>query len=391
MATKHQQDKGVSKRTFAQSSDIKSRDTYQYRLDMKKKGVRELEFLPYLQQILQNKFKDQNLTVSKSGGDALHWFLRHGELISREPDFIAKINGEETKIEFQMANETPKEFFDFKETKLGKKPKNKPRQPYTDRIFFYVVRDKNSYSFLTPKWIWENGSDRFISAWRSQGRSIPISVFLNQCRDGSESLRNILQLIDDKILLLEFQNEIIDIESDAISAQLQKLVDESVEFRIVPRSLEGIYYACFLMNRLNRYPDGSNTWLVYLSSFLNESISNLNFQRFMFSFDFLYFKCHQFAENERKIVGDVLSRSKSAVETRIDNYGVFRVDRNESQIEGTRRLLFSMNLLEDVMQDARFSFGFNFPQVRKIYEMIPDVSKLANEVREFYKSEKDHI
>lgn len=56
---------------YAQSSDIRSRSWLRYRHDMKKKAIAELEFLPFLQQILANRHGDATLRVRKHGGDAL--------------------------------------------------------------------------------------------------------------------------------------------------------------------------------------------------------------------------------------------------------------------------------------------------------------------------------
>ena len=59
---------------YAQSSDIRSRTWTQYRLDMKKKAIAELEFLPFLQRLLAARHNDSSVRVRKHGGDALLWF-----------------------------------------------------------------------------------------------------------------------------------------------------------------------------------------------------------------------------------------------------------------------------------------------------------------------------
>ena len=57
-----------SKTTYAQSSDIKSRSYRQYRYDMKKKAIAELEFLTVLQDLLKPA------KVEKHGADKHLWF-----------------------------------------------------------------------------------------------------------------------------------------------------------------------------------------------------------------------------------------------------------------------------------------------------------------------------
>ena len=59
------------KMVYAQSSDIRSRTYLEYRRDMKKKGIAELEFLPYLEGLLKERRGDDGLKVSKHGGDAV--------------------------------------------------------------------------------------------------------------------------------------------------------------------------------------------------------------------------------------------------------------------------------------------------------------------------------
>lgn len=54
-----------SKLTYAQSSDIKSRTWLAYRYDMKRKAIAELEFLPFLQDLLQERYQDNTVTVHK--------------------------------------------------------------------------------------------------------------------------------------------------------------------------------------------------------------------------------------------------------------------------------------------------------------------------------------
>jgi len=79
------------KSIYAQSSDIKSRTYLDYRKDMKRKAIAELEILDWLKTKLPSIFPEEKITVSKSGSDAFLWFLRQGG-ITREPDYTAKIN-----------------------------------------------------------------------------------------------------------------------------------------------------------------------------------------------------------------------------------------------------------------------------------------------------------
>lgn len=81
------------KTIYAQSSDIKSRTYLEYRKDMKKKAIAELEVLEWLGNKIKELYPKKQVKVYKSGGDKFLWFLRKGG-VTREPDFIADINDE---------------------------------------------------------------------------------------------------------------------------------------------------------------------------------------------------------------------------------------------------------------------------------------------------------
>ena len=95
----------ASKVTYAQSSDIKSRTFLEYRRDMKKKAIAELEFLPFLGQLLA-------------------------------PARVEKQRGE--------------------------------RRPHTDRKFFYVLKPLAQYAFVEPAWVMQHGKEGAVPAWGSR-------------------------------------------------------------------------------------------------------------------------------------------------------------------------------------------------------------------------------
>ena len=122
---------------YAQSSDIRSRTFLQYRHDMKKKAIAELEVMEWLEKLLSKKRKQQ-VSVSKSGGDKHIWFLRSGK-ISSAPDYEITIDGKSEFCEFQYAENGELNFFDFKVSKVGKM-KDGVREPHKDRKFVYIIK-----------------------------------------------------------------------------------------------------------------------------------------------------------------------------------------------------------------------------------------------------------
>jgi len=137
---------------YAQSSDIKSRTYLEYRKDMKRKAIVELEILEWLKNKVKELYPKKQVKVYKSGGDKFLWFLRKGG-ITREPDFIAEIDNEKIEFEFQYVNADEYNFyFNFKTSKLLDRKKQIKRTHF----LCMLSGAPNKYAILTAKWIKEN-------------------------------------------------------------------------------------------------------------------------------------------------------------------------------------------------------------------------------------------
>ncbi len=373
-----------SKIIYAQSSDIRSRTYLEYRRDMKKKAIAELEFMPFLQSVLSEKYEDEALAVSKHGGDAELWFGRDARQVTREPDYRAELGtGEQRLYEFQYAEESAKlNFFDFKLSKVGKKPANKPRIPHTDREFFYVVKPDNKFAFISPQWIMDKGKVGAVPAWGSrQAYRVPKDIFLQECVDGGTEMASVTQSSDNKNRILEFQHQFLDIENQRFSHQLQRVVDEEVLLKIVPRTLEGFYRVCYLLDKIQKTPDASGVWLVYLLSFFDSDMRTIDLARFIYSLDFLYFKCTDVKINELNAICPILKGAEEYILNRANDDGSFAADISESSIEGTRQVLFAVNLLEDIIQDAVVYWDADFPKIERIFQTLPDANRTASFIK----------
>ncbi len=377
--------KKTAKVLYAQSSDIRSRTYVQYRHDMKKKGIVELEFLPYLQDILIQRFGDESITVEKYGSDSRLWLLRPEGQLTQTPDYLAKQSGQELGFyEFQFATTSGTlDYFDFKVSKIGKKRRGvSSREPHADREIFYVICDENKFSIFTPKWVIENGTEDFVPAWRSQGYRVKREKFLPIFQDGGSDLRKVIQSVEDKQYLLEFQKQFLEKENERLAKKLQRVVDEEIVFKIVPRTLTGIYEVCYFMYKLDKKPDVPGMWLVYLATLFKDDLPSIEFAKFMFAFDFVYFKCDDFPENEKQVVKQAVAKATNFIERRVNaDNGRVSVDPQESLIEGTANIIFSVNLLEDIVQDAVVNFGVSLPCVNKIFQTLPNVTLVANVIR----------
>ncbi|MBE8158279.1 MAG: hypothetical protein HAW59_02655 [Betaproteobacteria bacterium] len=372
-----------SKIIYAQSSDVKSRTYLEYRRDMKKKAIAELEFLPFLEKVLSEKHGASDLSVKKYGGDAELWFAPSGK-ITQEPDYRAAWNGGKDSFlyEFQYAENTENlDYFDFKVSKVGKKAKG-VRAPHRDRKFFYIAKPEKQYAFISPEWIMENGREAPVPAWGSRpAYRVPRNIFMRQLQDGGADIANVINIVDGKNILLNFQHAFLDLEGEKLSRRLQQVVDEEKLLKIVPRNLRGFYEVCFLLNKLNKAPDNPAVWLVYLTSFLDQITAADELAQFMFAFDFLYFKSASLNGNETAAAVGAAIKVRHFISKFPRKSGLFSANPQEPPLEETRRILFAANLLEDLMQDMAVSGAGKINRVERIFQTVKDIPKIVAQIK----------
>lgn len=196
-------------------------------------------------------------------------------------------------------------------------------------------------------------------------------------------MKQVITVVDNKNYLLEFQSEFMKQEAHQLSRELQQVVDEERLLSIVPRTLDGFYWVCFLLEKIGKQPDAPGVWMVYLMSFFNDNMKTADFARYIYALDFLYFKCLSVQENERIALGKAIKQAMVYIEERFTTAGgnVFATDPNEAPIEVMRQVIFAVNLLEDIRQDVAVNLKVAVPKVSTIFEMVPDVSLIANSIR----------
>jgi hypothetical protein len=371
------------KTIYAQSSDIKSRTYLEYRKDMKRKAIAELEILEWLEDKIKKLYPGKQVKVYKSGGDKFLWFLRQGG-ITREPDFIAEINeGKKIEIEFQYAEKEDLKFYDFKVSKVVKR-KGKENQPIQDKIFVYIHKPKLKYAIFKPNWIVRNGQYGIVEAWRSYAFRIPKEKF-EKILKPDDSLRNICQRIDMKNFILNFQHKLIEIYKEKLSNLLQSVIDENKIVKIIPKDLESFFKVCFILDNINRVPQNANLWLIYLLTFINDRISLEDISKITYCIDFLYSKI-KLQPNELE---QLITKAKLLLEMIkgfYQNDGSYKSSITLSPLEETRYALFSINLLEDLIQDMIYYYPESVKELKpinKIYENIEDIEKTYNLIKNF--------
>jgi hypothetical protein len=363
-----------AKTVYAQSSDIKSRTYLEYRKDMKKKAIAELEILEWLEEKVKQMFPNQNVKVSKAGGDKFLWFLRKGG-VSRKPDFIAQINSKHIEFEFQYADKSDLEFYDFKVSKVVKS-KNKKKFPIRNKYFVYIHKPLLKYAIFTPEWILKNGKYGMVEAWRSYAFRVPKKKFEKLLKP-DKSLKNICEIIDAKNSILNFQHQLLNINKEKLSHLLQGVIDENKIVKIIPKDLDSFFKICFILDNLNKIPENANLWLMYLLSYIDKKRNLEEISQIVYCIDFLYSKI-SLKHNE---LNQLILKIKELLRL-IKNYqqknGYFISSPKFSPLEETRFALFSINLIEDLIQDMIFYYNATgLKPIKKIYENVKNVKKVS--------------
>ncbi len=359
-----------SKTRFAQSSDIKSRTYLEYRKDMKKKAIAEYEIIEWFESKLCEIYQTQ-VKVQKSGGDEHIWFLRNGG-ITGKADYKAIIKDNEEFYEFQYSDRKDLDFFDFKVSKVGKK-KNGIRTPYENKKFIYIIKPTYEFAIFSPKWIIENGFEAGVPAWGNRTAfRVPHDTFIKLFKK-DENLKFVISNIDQKNYILNFQHKLIENWKEELSYLLQKVVDENNIVKLIPKDLDSFFKICFILDNINKIPENANLWLIYLLTFINSKNSLKNLAKIIYSLDFLYSKI-TLQKNEIQTLINKLNELLDLIKECSKDDGTFQSSISESPLEETRFALFSLNLLEDFIQDMIVNYSADFKPITKIYQNVKDIN-----------------
>jgi len=374
--------KSNAKTIYAQSSDIKSRTYLEYRRDMKKKAIAELEVLDWFESKVKQLYPKKQIKVYKSGGDKFLWFLRKGG-VSREPDFIAEIDKEKIEFEFQYAEKADLNFYDFKVSKVAKKKGGK-REPIENKFFVYIHKPLLKYAIFKPEWIVKNGEYGMVPAWRSYAFRVPRDNF-EKLLTPDPALKSLRYKIDAKNLVLNFQHRLIDINKEKLSYLLQGVIDEDKIVKIIPKDLDSFFKVCFILDNLNKIPKNTNLWLVYLLSYINKDTLLEGIFEITYCIDFLYSKT-ELKPNELTLLINKIKELLKKIKGFYNEDGSYRSSLKVSPLDETRYALFSINLLEDLIQDMIYYYSTpELKPIKKIYENIEDIEKTYKLIKEVAK------
>lgn len=367
------------KTIYAQSSDIKSRTYLEYRKDMKKKAIAELEILEWLEDKIKELYPNKQVKVYKSGGDKFLWFLRKGG-VSRESDFITEVDNEKIDFEFQYTEKSELKFYDFKVSKVAKKKGNK-REPIENKFFVYIHKPLLKYAIFKPEWILNNGEYGMLEAWRSYAFRISRNKFESLLTQDSK-LKKLCYRIDAKNFILNFQHSLIEINKNKLSSLLQGVIDENKIVKIIPKDLDSFFKVCFILDNLNKIPENANLWLIYLLSYINKNILLEDISKIIYCIDFLYSKI-ELKENELTLLISNIKKLLKRIKSFYQNDGSYKSSLKSSPLDKTRYALFSINLLEDLIQDIIFYYPTKeLKPIQKIFENVEDIEKTYNLIKD---------
>lgn len=220
-----------------------------------------------------------------------------------------------------------------------------------------------------------NGKEEGVPAWGNRTAfRVPKEKF-QALLAFDKKLPEIMKLIDRKIKLLGIQSKFILHESNALAADLQNIVDQEKIFEIIPKTLNGFYKACFLMDRIRKYPDNFSLWLIYGSSLYSTKLHSRDLAKLIYSLDFLYSGSddleenvlNSFVETMQKITNHILHMQNKNLQTCVDI----------SPREETINFLFAVNLYEDITQELRYLYGIeNFSPIRKIFQSVENIDSI---------------
>jgi hypothetical protein len=268
----------------------------------------------------------------------------------------------------------------LKYLKSTKKKGNK-REPIENKFFVYIHKPLLKYAIFEPEWVLKNGEYGMVEAWRSYAFRVPKEKFERLLKPDN-ALKSLCQRIDVKNFILNFQHALIDINKDKLSHLLQGVIDENKIVKIIPKDLDSFFKVCFILDNLNKIPQNADLWLIYLLSYINKDVSLEDISKIVYCIDFLYSKIELKQNELAQLVGKVKELIEM-INGFYQNDGSYKSSLTSSPLDETRYALFSINLLEDLIQDMIYYYSVKeLEPVKKIYENVRDIEKTYRLIKE---------
>lgn len=131
-----------------------------------------------------------------------------------------------------------------------------------------------------------------------------------------------------------------------------------------------------MLNHIEKVPINANLWLIYLLSFLDPKLNSLELFQLIYGLDFLY-PIIELKKNEINKFVEGLKNIQNQINKFSKPDGSYQSDKTIAPLEDTRYSLFSINILEDLIQDILYYYGndVDLKPIIRIYQNISDIEK----------------
>ncbi|MGC9059638.1 MAG: hypothetical protein ACP5JR_00150, partial [Thermoplasmata archaeon] len=141
------------------------------------------------------------------------------------------------------------------------------------------------------------------------------------------------------------------------------------------RKIDAKNFILNFQHDLNKIPQNANLWLIYLLSYINKDIQLEDISKIVYCIDFLYSKI-ELKPNELTQLSGKIEELMRMIDRFYQNDGSYKSSLTSTPLDETRYALFSINLLEDLIQDLIFYYSVKeLKPIRKIYENVQDVER----------------
>ena len=243
----------------------------------------------------------------------------------------------------------------------------------------YIIKPTYEFALIEPEWIVNNSERSVAAAWGNAPVFRVKKEDFKKILRKDEELKKVCENIDKKIFILNFQHKAIDKEKDKLSYLLQSVIDENKIVKIMPKTLDGFFKVCFILDNLEKTPENANLWLVYLLSYVDQKLNSYELFQLIYCLDFLYPRI-ELKKNELTLLVKKIKEILNKINTFAKKDGSYQSDKKLAPLEDTRYSLFVINIIEDLIQDILYYYSnnINLEPITRIYQNISNLDLTYN-------------
>lgn len=251
--------------------------------------------------------------------------------------------------------------------------------PKKDTQILYLIKPTLQFAFLKPAWVVAHAKITQAPAWGNAEVYRVSREDLQKVLKRDPSLQGVWASIDKKVFILEFQHAAIDKEKERLSALLQAVIDENKIAKIMPKTLDGFFKVCFILDRMEKKPENANLWLAHILSYTSQKLNSYELFQVAYCVDFLYAQT-ALKSNEIALMAEKISEIMDKINGFAKKDGSYQSDKRLAPIEDTRYALFVINIIEDLVQDMLYHYpdkaqALPLSPIKKIYQSIKNLNR----------------